>query len=183
MNIIQSKLDDVLIIEPDIFEDSRGYFMEIYQQQRYFQAGIDCIFVQDNISHSAYGTIRGLHYQLTTPQAKLVCVVKGTVVDVVVDIRCGSSSFGEWIGIELSDTNKRQAFIPEGFAHGFSVLSDTAIVIYKCSNAYDPDDEKGILYSDPDICIDWKVKKHLVSPKDTLNQCLRKIPENQLPKY
>jgi len=183
MNIIKTPLEGVLIIEPDVFEDSRGYFLETYQQKKYSALGIDPVFGQDNLSCSVRGTLRGLHYQLNRPQAKLVQAVKGVVFDVAVDIRVGSPMFGKWTGVELSDVNRRQLFIPQGFAHGFSVLSETAYFIYKCSNFYDPEDEEGILWSDPEVGIDWRVKNPLLSSKDALYACLSKIPLNRLPVY
>lgn len=166
MKIIPTNLKDVVIIEPHVFADPRGFFMETYHFDRYRKAGIDCTFVQDNLSYSIKGTLRGLHYQIRYPQAKLVSVVSGDIYDVVVDIRKGSPAFGKWVGIYLSARDKRQLFIPEGYAHGFCVTSDTALFSYKCSNFYNPDDEGGILWSDPDIAIDWPTEAPIVSDKD-----------------
>lgn len=183
MKVLTARLKGVLIIEPRVFEDNRGFFMETYHQKRYRAEGMNCIFVQDNLSHSAQGTLRGLHYQLRHPQAKLVQVIKGSILDVAVDIRCGSPTFGQWTGIHLSDENRCQVFIPEGFAHGFCVISETADVIYKCTDFYVPDAEGGILWSDPALSIDWPVPDPLISPKDSQYPCLRDIPDERLPIY
>ena len=166
MVIKTTSLDGVLIIEPDIFRDNRGFFLETFNQNRYAEYGIARTFVQDNLSFSVKGTLRGLHFQNQHPQAKLVQAITGEVFDVAVDIRPGSDTFGRWEGIHLSDQNKRQLFIPEGFAHGFCVLSDTAHFLYKCTDFYTPEDEGGIIWSDPDIAIDWPIKKPIVSDKD-----------------
>ena len=166
MNIIKTVLEDVVIIEPEVFRDNRGFFMETYSRDRYKEAGVVCDFVQDNLSYSVKGTLRGLHFQIKRPQAKLVQVITGEIFDVAVDIRPGSSTFGKWAGVYLSEKNKRQLFIPEGFAHGFCVISETAHFLYKCSNFYFQHDEGGIIWSDPDIGIDWPVKDPIVSEKD-----------------
>ncbi|QTA85753.1 dTDP-4-dehydrorhamnose 3,5-epimerase [Desulfonema magnum] len=166
MNIITTSIEGILVIEPKVFKDNRGFFMETYQQHRYSEFGINHTFVQDNLSFSARGTLRGLHFQVTRPQAKLVQAITGEIFDVAVDIRPGSPTFGKWTGIHLSEQNKRQLFIPEGFAHGFCVLSEIAHFLYKCSDVYQPDDEGGILWSDPDIGIDWPVKNPVISDKD-----------------
>lgn len=183
MKVTPTTLPGVLIIEPQVFGDQRGFFMEIYHQKRYSQAGLNHIFVQDNLSHSIKGTLRGLHYQLKHPQAKLVQVIKGSIFDVSIDIRRGSPSFGRWTGVHLSDENKRQVFVPEGFAHGFCVLSETADVTYKCTNLYAPDDEGGLLWSDPALSIDWPIKHPLLSDKDSQYPCLADIPIERLPVY
>lgn len=181
-----SFLDGVLIIEPDVFNDSRGFFLETWQKERYQEGGVDVKFVQDNHSRSKKGVIRGLHYQLKNPQAKLVYAVRGTIFDVAVDIRRGSPTFGKWTGVVLSDQNRCQLFIPAGFAHGFSVLSDIADVIYKCSDVYTPGDEYGIIYNDPDINIDWHLNTKntyitpLVSDKDLHYPTLCNVPEKDL---
>ncbi len=180
MNIINTSIEGLLIIEPYIFKDNRGFFMETYNQSRYQDLGINRVFVQDNLSYSVQGTLRGLHYQIKHPQAKLVQVVSGEIFDVVVDIRPGSSTFGKWTGAHLSDQNKRQLFIPEGFAHGFCVLSETTIFFYKCSDFYEPDDEGGILWSDPDIGIDWPVKDPIISEKDKHHPRLSDLLPEQL---
>ena len=166
MNIITTALDGVIIIEPEVFRDNRGFFMETYSRAKYKEAGVVCDFVQDNLSYSMKGTLRGLHFQVKRPQAKFVQVITGEIFDVAVDIRPGSSTFGKWAGVYLSEKNKRQLFIPEGFAHGFCVISETAHFLYKCSDFYFQHDEGGILWSDPDIGIDWPVKDPIVSEKD-----------------
>lgn len=181
MNIITTPLKDVLIIEPDVFEDKRGFFMETYNQDRYRKAGINTIFVQDNLSFSVEKTLRGLHFQIRHPQAKLVQVITGEIFDVAVDIRPGSPTFGKWTGVVLSDKNRRQLLIPEGFAHGFCVLSETAHFLYKCSDFYAPDDEGGIIWSDPGIGIDWPVNHPIVSGKDQNYSCLSDLRPDQLP--
>jgi len=169
MNIIETGLPGLLLIEPRVFEDERGYFFESYHREKYVQAGISETFVQDNESKSGKGVVRGLHYQLGEyAQAKLVRVVQGSVYDVAVDLRSGSPTFGEWFGIELSEFNKKQLFIPRGFAHGFSVLSETAVFTYKCDNVYSKEAERSINPYDPKLQIDWKVKRSeaIVSGKD-----------------
>ena len=155
--------------------------METYHQRRYTESGINCNFVQDNLSRSVRGTLRGLHYQLQQAQAKLIQVIKGVVFDVVVDIRCGSPSFGQWAGVNLSEENKRQLFVPQGFAHGFCVLSEAAEVVYKCTDFYAPEDEGGILWSDPDIAIDWPIANPLLSDKDSRLPYLADVPPERLP--
>jgi dTDP-4-dehydrorhamnose 3,5-epimerase len=181
--VLPTKVDGVYIVEPQVFFDDRGYFLETYHQRRYAESGINCDFVQDNLSRSVRGTLRGLHYQMEYAQAKLIQVIKGTVFDVVVDIRRGSPGFGQWAGVNLSDENKRQLFVPEGFAHGFCVLSEVADVVYKCSDFYVPEDEGGILWSDPDLAIDWPVEKPLLSDKDSRLPCLADLPPERLPLY
>jgi len=166
MIIKTTSLEGVLIIEPDIFRDNRGFFLETFNQNRYAEYGIARTFVQDNLSFSVQGTLRGLHFQNQRPQAKLVQAITGEVFDVVVDIRPDSNTFGRWEGIHLSDQNKRQLFIPEGFAHGFCVLSETTHFLYKCTDFYTPEDEGGIIWSDPDIAIDWPIQNPIVSDKD-----------------
>ena len=167
MKIEKTKIDGVLIIEPDVFADDRGYFFESYNQKRYIDAGISTVFVQDNISKSMYGTIRGLHFQIgKSAQGKLCQVLSGKVLDVAVDIRFGSPTFGQYVSVELSDENHKQIWMPVGFAHGFSVLSDSAIFSYKCTSSYNKEDERSILYCDEDLGIDWKVSLKLVSDKD-----------------
>jgi dTDP-4-dehydrorhamnose 3,5-epimerase len=169
MNIIKSPLEGVLIIEPAIFEDQRGYFFESYNQFKFRNAGIDIDFVQDNQSKSSYGVIRGLHFQMhPKAQSKLVRVLSGQIYDVAVDMRKGSPTFGKWFGTELSEQNKKQLFIPKGFAHGFSVLSETAVVFYKCDEFYAPECDSGVIYNDTDLAIDWKIPsdKVIISGKD-----------------
>ena len=167
MKISHSKLKGCVIIEPRVFGDERGFFLETFQTLRYQQeAGIDLAFVQDNHSRSARGVLRGLHFQKTKPQGKLVRVVRGEVYDVAVDIRNGSPTFGEWEGVILSEDNKKQFWVPPGFAHGFVVLSDTADFEYKCTDYYDPSDEGSILWSDPDLDIPWPIANPVLSTKD-----------------
>ena len=156
----------MVIIEPRVFTDPRGFFFESYHAARYAEAGIDATFVQDNHSSSVKGTIRGLHYQLRHPQAKLLRVIRGSVLDVAVDIRRGSPSFGRWVGVELSAENRRQLFIPAGLGHGFCVTSDVAEVEYKCSDIYVADDQHGVLWSDPTIGIVWPVRDPILSDSD-----------------
>jgi len=183
MNVIDTPLPGVLLIEPDVFGDRRGYFMETYHRQRYRQSGIRPEFVQDNLSSSCRGTLRGLHYQLPHAQAKLVQVLQGEVFDVAVDIRQGSPHFGRWTGVRLSAENSRQLFVPPGFAHGFCVLSETALFLYKCSDFYHPECEEGILWCDPGIGIDWPVETPLLSDKDQRYAPLEQIPPERLPSY
>ena len=166
MQINATDIEDVKIIEPHLFADNRGYFLETYHLNRFKSAGLPDVFVQDNLSFSVKNTLRGLHFQTTRPQAKLVQVISGEIFDVAVDIRPTSPTFGRWVSVHLSEHNKRQVFIPEGFAHGFCVLSDSAYVVYKCSDFYDRDDEGGILWSDPAIGIDWPTTHPIVSTKD-----------------
>jgi dTDP-4-dehydrorhamnose 3,5-epimerase len=183
MNVYKAPMDGVLIIEPRVYDDDRGFFMETYNQNKYRELGILSDFFQDNLSFSRKGALRGLHFQHPHEQAKLVQVLKGNVFDVTVDIRRGSTTFGKWFGVHLSDENKRQVFIPEGFAHGFCVLSDTALFSYKCSDLYAPDCERGLLWSDPDIGIDWPVKEPILSEKDAVYPRLKDIPPAWLPGY
>lgn len=167
MNIIKTKLNDCLIIEPKVFGDERGFFLESFHQQRYEQqTGIRQSFVQDNHSRSAYGVLRGLHFQRTRPQGKLVRVVRGEVFDVAVDIRPQSPTFGQWEAVILSEENKRQFWVPPGFAHGFQVLSDFADFEYKCTDYYAPEDEASLAWNDPQLGIDWPVQQPLLSAKD-----------------
>ena len=166
MQLIATDIEDVRIIEPQVFTDSRGYFLEAYHGSRFESVGLADAFVQDNLSYSVKNTLRGLHFQVTRPQAKLVQVISGEIFDVAVDIRPTSPTFGRWVSVHLSEKNKRQVFIPAGFAHGFCVLSEVARVFYKCSDFYDPDDEGGILWSDPTLAIDWPIAQPIVSKKD-----------------
>lgn len=170
MNVIKTPIDGLIVIEPRVFEDARGYFCETYNEARYREAGIDALFVQDNQSCSSYGVVRGLHFQRPPyAQAKLVSCVRGRVLDVAVDLRKNSPTYGQWHAVELSEDNHRQYFIPRGFAHGFSVLSETAVFSYKCDNLYHPEAEGGLLLSDPTLNIDWQVPadKRIISDKDT----------------
>ena len=167
MKVKKTKLKDCVIIEPKVFGDERGFFLETFQSERYSDlAGITLPFVQDNHSRSSKGVLRGLHFQKTKPQGKLVRVVRGEVYDVAVDIRKGSATFGEWEGIILSEDNKKQFWVPPGFAHGFVVLSDIADFEYKCTDYYDPSDEDSILWNDPDLNITWPILNPVLSNKD-----------------
>jgi dTDP-4-dehydrorhamnose 3,5-epimerase len=167
MRVIKTKLKDCMIIEPKVFGDERGFFLETFQAERYNKyVGINLPFVQDNHSRSHKGVLRGLHFQKTKPQGKLVRVVQGEVYDVAVDIRLGSPTFGEWEAIILSEENKTQFWVPPGFAHGFVVLSDTADFEYKCTDYYDPSDEGSILWDDPDLDISWPIEHPKLSSKD-----------------
>lgn len=166
MNVIKGKLDGVLIIEPKVFGDNRGFFMESYNAAKFAEIGINLNFVQDNHSRSAKGVVRGLHYQINPGQDKLVRVIKGEVFDVVVDVRRNSPTFGQWESFIISEENKKEVFVPKGFAHGFCVLSDIADFAYKCSEYYAPDDERGILWNDPDVGVKWPVEKPVLSDRD-----------------
>ena len=167
MHVSKTPIDGLLIVEPKKFADPRGVFYEVYSKSRYEQYGIPS-FVQDNHSVSKNGVLRGLHYQANPGQGKLVRVTRGEVFDVAVDIRKQSPTYGKWWGLSLSDTNNLQLYIPIGFAHGFCVLSESAEVLYKCSDYYSPENERGILWSDPDLAIDWPVKEPILSEKDAV---------------
>ena len=167
MKVLKTPLEEVLLIEPDIFEDSRGFFLESYNYRRYEKAGLNLQFIQDNLSKSCKGTIRGLHYQVgENAQGKLCYVILGKVLDVAVDLRYGSPNYGKYFSVELTEEKKNQIWIPPGFAHGFSVLSDIAIFCYKCTALYSKVDERSIIYNDPDLKINWKVERPIVSDKD-----------------
>jgi len=183
LQIIETSLPGVLVIQPRVFGDARGFFMETYRQNALADAGIRESFVQDNHSRSARGVLRGLHYQLRHPQAKLCRVAQGEVLDVAVDIRLGSPHFGKWVGVVLSGENHAQIYIPKGFAHGFVVRSDTADFLYKCSDYYDGPDDRGVLWNDPDLAIDWDTPSPLVSDKDQRYLPLAKISPDELPRY
>lgn len=171
---IKTKIEGVYIVEPTVFGDARGYFMETYNEQAFAAAGLRYTFVQDNQSRSKKGVLRGLHFQKKYPQAKLVRVLEGEVFDVAVDLRKGSKTYGQWVGAVLSAENKRQLMIPRGFAHGFYVLSEAATFTYKCDEFYHPEDEGGILWNDPDIGIDWgNVGDVILSEKDKKHPTLR----------
>ncbi len=175
MEVVNTPIEGLKVIKPDVFGDDRGYFIEIYNEGRYKAFGIDNIFVQDNISKSCYGVIRGLHFQKGEhSQAKLVQVIEGRVLDVAVDLREDSPTYGEWYGVELTGENHYQFLIPRGFAHGFSVLSETAVFSYKCDNLYNKESEGGIMYNDPQLNIDWQipVDKAIISDKDKVNEAL-----------
>jgi dTDP-4-dehydrorhamnose 3,5-epimerase len=174
MRFIPTTIPEVIAIEPKIFADERGFFLESYQKQRFSEHGIDVEFVQDNHSKSRYGTLRGLHYQIQQPQGKLVRVVAGEIFDVAVDIRRNSPTFGKWVGDYLSGENKKNIWVPSGFAHGFYVTSPSAEVIYKTTDYYAPQWERSILWNDPVINIDWPIKNMLpvLSPKDAAGKAL-----------
>ena len=183
MRITESGLKGLLIIEPDIYRDQRGYFMETWNHERYSSYGINDQFVQDNLSFSACGILRGLHFQNPRGQGKLVYVTLGEVFDVAVDIRAGSPTYGRWEGYYLSAENSRQLYIPEGFAHGFCVTSKDAVFVYKCNEYYSPSKEAGILWSDPEIGIKWPVEKPVLSEKDAKNPLLRDLNSSVIPRY
>lgn len=170
----KTEIEGVYVIEPKVFGDNRGYFMETYNEQEFKNNGLDYNFVQDNQSKSKKGVLRGLHFQKTHPQAKLVRVLEGEVFDVAVDLRKGSKTYGKWVGVILSEENKKQFMIPRGFAHGFVVLSETAVFAYKCDDFYHPEDEGGIMWNDPDINIEWPYKGELLlSEKDKVHPLLK----------
>lgn len=183
MIIRPTRLADVLIIEPKVFGDQRGFFLETYQHIRYKDAGVIDHFIQDNLSFSQRGVLRGLHYQHPNGQAKLVQVYQGEILDVAVDIRWGSPTFGQSVAIPLSAENYRQLYIPKGFAHGFCVLSETALFAYKCSDYYAPEHDGGIRYDDPDLEIDWPVRHPILSDRDQVFPRLKEIAVDRLPSY
>ena len=183
MRVIQTSLPEVLILEPTVREDERGFFFESYHQLDFAQLGIAETFVQDNHSRSVKGTLRGLHYQLEHPQAKLCRVVLGQVLDVVVDIRRGSPRFGKHTAVVLSSESKRQIYIPSGFAHGFLVISEGAEFLYKCSDFYARDDEHGILWCDPQLGIDWGIENPILSEKDKQLPTLSNLSHSELPSF
>ncbi len=181
MKVIKTKIEGLLVIEPNIFKDARGYFYESYNESKFHDASLKYIFIQDNQSKSSHGVIRGILYQLEPyAQTKLIRVLQGNIFDVAVDIRKGSPTFGEWFGIELSDDNFKQLLIPKGFAHGFSVLSEFAVILYKCDDFYAPTAERGIIFNDNELDIDWKLSPEdiLVSEKDKLLPSLSKAEMN-----
>lgn len=183
MKRIDTELEGVWIFEPKVFGDARGFFMETWNRARYAEAGLDVTFVQDNVSRSSRGVLRGLHYQHPNAQGKLVQVLEGEVVDVAVDIRVGSPTFGQSVTVNLSDQNFRQLYVPPGFAHGFCVLSETAIFAYKCTDFYNAAAEGGVLWNDPDLNISWGVENPLLSDKDKANLRLNEIAQDRLPRY
>lgn len=177
-HFIDTGIEGVKIIEPTVFGDARGYFMEAYSEREFRENGIAATFVQDNESRSKKGVLRGLHFQRQNPQGKLVRVIEGEVFDVAVDLRRGSATVGKWVGVTLSSENKRQFYIPEGFAHGFVVLSETASFVYKCTRFYAPGDEGGLMWDDPQIGIDWPLGdgfEPLLSEKDRRNPTLAEL--------
>jgi len=183
LQIIETALPGVLIVKPRVFADPRGFFMETYRQNVLAEAGIRDNFVQDNHSHSSCGVLRGLHYQLRQPQAKLCRVVQGEVLDIAVDIRLGSPSFGKWVSVVLSGENQQQLYIPKGFAHGFVVRSESADFLYKCSDYFDGTDDRGVLWNDPAIGIDWQTAEPILSDKDKRYLPLNEIAHENLPRY
>ena len=183
MNIVQTDIEGVLIFEPKAFGDPRGFFMETWSRNRYTDAGLAVDFVQDNVSSSTKGVLRGLHFQYPQPQGKLVQVLRGEVLDVAVDIRVGSPTFGRAVTCVLSEDNHKQFYVPEGFAHGFCVLSEMALFSYKCTNYYNPKTEGGVLWNDPDLAIDWPMDEPALSEKDRICPRLKDIPKDQLPVY
>ncbi len=166
MRIEPTEIPGLVVIEPRVFEDDRGFFVETFQKARFQEAGLECRFVQDNHTRSRGGTLRGLHYQLRRPQGKLVGVVRGEIFDVAVDLRRSSATFGQWFGVRLSGPTRRMVYLPPGLAHGFCVVSDVADVVYNCTDYYDPEDEHTILWNDPQLAIDWPIRGPIISEKD-----------------
>jgi len=181
MKVHETELKGLLVIEPDCFGDQRGFFMETWQKERYRELGIGEEFVQDNLSYSEHGILRGLHYQKPQGQGKLVYVIEGEVYDVAVDVRKGSPTFGRWVGYCLSGDNKRQLFIPAGFAHGFCVTGEKALFAYKCTDYYNREAEKGVIFNDPDLGIKWPVEAPVISEKDRELPRLKDINSDDLP--
>jgi dTDP-4-dehydrorhamnose 3,5-epimerase len=177
MNVEQTKLDGVVLITPQVFGDERGFFMETYNRDKAVSLGLPGEFVQDNHSKSTRGVLRGLHYQTPQWQGKMVRVIQGEIFDVAVDIRHGSKTFGEWVGYYLSADNKQQLYVPEGFAHGFLVTTETAEVVYKCTSSYAPQQEGCLLWNDPEVGIDWPLDSPILSAKDQVGQRLSQLPE------
>lgn len=181
MDVIQTTLPGVLLIRPRVFRDGRGSFLETWRRERYADVGLPETFVQDNAAVSTRGVLRGLHYQHPQAQGKLVMALLGEVFDVAVDIRPGSPHFGRWYGATLSEDNGHQLWIPEGFAHGYAVLTDTAVFAYKCTSAYHPEGDAAVAWNDPDIGIDWPITDPDLSPKDAAAPRLRDIDPSRLP--
>lgn len=183
MEIVQTALPGVVVIKPDVHEDERGFFMETYRAEALVEAGVHGNFVQDNHARSMHRVLRGLHYQLQHPQAKLCRVVSGEVFDVAVDIRLGSPTFGQWYGVTLSEENKLQIYLPRGFAHGYVVRSETAEFLYKCTDYHDASDGHGVLWNDPAIGIPWDTPAPILSRKDRQFLPLADVPRELLPRY
>lgn len=183
MKFIETSLPGCVVIEPQVFGDSRGFFYESYNEAKYREAGIDRRFVQSNVSRSARGVLRGLHYQWPHPQGKLVSVLEGEVYDVAVDIRRGSPTFGQWAGVMLTAENHRHFWIPEGFAHGFCVVSEFATFSYQCTDLYDAKADGGVRWNDPAIGIDWPISTPLLSDKDSKAPLLAEVAQDRLPEY
>ena len=175
MEFVQTIIPDVILVKPTVIKDDRGFFMESYHVEKFKLGGIESTFVQDNHAKSVQHTLRGLHFQMKFPQAKLLRCLQGEVFDVAVDIRKDSPYFGKWLGVELSGDNKYQLFIPQGFAHGYYVLSETAEIIYKCSEIYHPEDEQAIIWNDPEIAIEWEIDKPILSGRDKNNMFLKDL--------
>jgi dTDP-4-dehydrorhamnose 3,5-epimerase len=182
MNVVKTAIPGVLIIEPQIYGDSRGFFIELYQAERYAARGVGDRFVQDNLSRSGKGTLRGLHFQNPKPQGKLVTVLRGAVLDIALDVRRGSPTFGRHVAVELNDENRRQCWIPRGFAHGFVVRSDSADFFYKCDEVYSPADERVLRWDDPALGIDWQCPAPTLSPRDRAGSSLAEL-DAVLPRY
>jgi dTDP-4-dehydrorhamnose 3,5-epimerase len=184
MKVARTALEDVLVVEPDVHSDDRGHFFEAWHRLRYAETGLPTDFVQDNFSFSRRGVLRGMHFQHPAAQGKLVFALEGEVYDVAVDIRVGSPTFGRWVGLTLSGQNRRQVWIPAGFAHGFCVTSDTALVGYKCTNFYAPGSEGCLIWNDADVAIRWPVSGPIVSAKDRAGRSLQELKRAQtLPRY
>lgn len=183
MKVTEADLPGVFLVEPTIFKDGRGYFLETYHSERYADSGLPSEFVQQNLSFSTRGVLRGLHYQLGRPQGKLVMVVEGEIFDVAVDIRRGSPTYGRWTGTVLYAGNHRQIYIPEGFAHGFCVTGETAAVLYLCTDLYTPREERGIRWDDPALNITWPFRETILSGKDAAYPFLADIPPHDLPEF
>lgn len=180
MKVIPTGIPDVVLLEPRVFPDDRGFFVETWNRQRYADAGVPAEFVQDNLSFSAAGVLRGMHFQNPVAQGKLVSVVQGAVFDVAVDVRRGSPTFGRWVGAELTSENRRQLWVPEGFAHGFVVTGESALFSYKCTRPYSPSTERSLRWDDPDVGIRWPVERPRLSPKDAEAPLLRDLPGEAL---
>jgi dTDP-4-dehydrorhamnose 3,5-epimerase len=183
MKVIETSLPGVLVVEPQVFKDSRGYFYESYNEAKYVKAGIRAKFVQTNVSQSARGVLRGLHYQWPNPQGKLVSVLEGEVYDVAVDIRRNSPTFGQWTSVMLTANNHRHMWIPEGFAHGFCVLSERTTFAYQCTTPYDSAADAAICWNDAQIGVDWPISQPLISDKDAKAPLLVQVPEDRLPTF
>ncbi len=183
MEVERLAIPDVLLFTPKVFGDARGFFVETYNAERYREAGLRSTFVQDNLSRSAHGVLRGMHLQQPMAQGKLVMVIEGEVFDVAVDVRVGSPTFGRWVGATLSADNKRQLWIPPGFAHGFCVTGEAALFSYKCTEPYRPQQELGVAFDDPELGIDWPIANPRLSDKDRALPRLRDIPPERLPRH
>ncbi len=183
MNIEHTRLPGVVVVGPKVYRDPRGFFMETWNKERYADEGLPAGFVQDNLSESRRGVLRGLHYQHPESQGKLLQVLHGEIYDVAVDIRRGSPNFGQWVGVVLSSDNQRQIYVPEGFAHGFVVTSESALFSYKCTDLYRPQNEGTVLWNDPDLGIDWPIAEPILSPKDQAGRRLKEIPAERLPTF